>query len=110
MGIGDEIVSSIVDELQREGVLGITIAQINQIVATILTTLKVTLAAKEVSNLVHKHFEAAGYRVRVGSSRPQYEGRKQSAVIREGSKPSDIVTITNAALNKIARKVARDLK
>ena len=68
------------------------------------------VGVKESRELMHKHFEAAGFDVKTGSRRPLIDGKKRPAIMRSGSKPTDVVALKPTVAQEIVQAVCRELK
>lgn len=110
MSLGDSIMSHICDELQKNGCFALYMNDVTTIVAAAQVKLGATITATETRELMHKYFEAAGYELRTGAYRPLLDGRKQPAIMKIGTKPSEVRHVPVILIEKIIDSVWRELR
>lgn len=110
MDIGDSVVTLVVEELYAQGYKAIFLSDVHLLIAGILYELNVKVPVQELRDMINKHFPTLGYEVRTGSSRPEYLGKKQSAVMLATSKPRELVFISKEVHLRLVTKIVGALK
>lgn len=110
MSLGDNIVSHICDELQKNGCFALYMNDVIAMIAAAQVKLGITITPTESRELMHKYFEAAGYELRTGAYRPLLDGRKQPAIMKIGTKPSEVRHVPVILIEEIINSVWRELR
>lgn len=110
MDMGDSIVSVLADILYNNGYKAMLLHDIYDIINEVQVELKVNLSAPDRKELVFKHFPTLGYVVRTGSSRPEYQGKKQQAVMLPATKPRDILMMSGESIKYLKDLIVGALK
>ncbi len=104
MSIGDEAMSLLVERLQIQGFTAVLMQPVINLFEAIQGKLKLDLKASECRDLLYKHFEGAGYTVKTGAYRPLIQGRKQPAIMMNGTKPAEVTGIpTDTQVSMVAK-------
>lgn len=109
MSVGDEAMSMLVEAMQIQGLTAILMNPVVEIFNDIQSKLRLGLGAKDCRELMFKHYEGAGYTIKTGANRPLIDGRKQPAIMMQGTKPSEVVGINDMAANKFISKIYGEL-
>lgn len=109
MSLGDEAMSMLVEQLQIQGFTAILMQPVINLYQRIDEKLKLNLKPTEQRELLFKHFEGAGFIIKTGANRPLIQGRKQPAIMMNGTKPSEVVTIHEFEANKMVAKIYGEL-
>lgn len=110
MSLGDGIMSELCDDLQQRGFRALFMSDIANIFDIANYRLNAEVSAREERELLHKHFEAAGYEIKTGVRRVLVEGRKQPAVMKIGTKPAEMMRIPAETSKFIVDNIVRELK
>lgn len=108
--IGDNVISLICDELQKDGFNALYMNDVISLIAMAQNRLNIKIKPVETRELMHKYFEAAGYEMRTGPYRPLLDGRKQPAIMKAGAKPSEVVHVPREFMDHITNKVWKELR
>lgn len=108
--LSDDIASSLIDELERLGYRGMYFAEVLRLATDTMKRLNCYTKLSEARELLIKHFEAAGYVVKLGSKRPLIRGFKHPAVMAIGAKPRDIVSIPPLVMEDTELRIYKELR
>jgi len=109
MSLGDEAMSMLVESLQIQGFRGLVMREVIELYNVIDDKLKLKLSTTEQRDLMYKHFESSGFIMKTGAHRPVINGRKQPAIMMEGTKPAEVLSIGIEVSKKVAAKIFGEL-
>ena len=109
MSLGDEAMSMLVEALQIQGLRGMIMREVIELYNVIDDKLKLKLSTTEQRDLMFKHFEGAGFIMKTGAHRPVIDKKKQPAIMMEGTKPSEVLSISLEVSKKIVAKIFGEL-
>lgn len=109
MSLGDEAMSLLVESLQLQGFTALIMRDVVELYNRVDDKLRLKLTSTEQRELMFKHFEAAGFIMKTGANRPLIQGRKQPAIMMNGTKPSEVVDIPVIVYNNIVAKIYGEL-
>ncbi len=109
MSLGDEAMSMLVEALQIQGLRGMIMREVIELYNVIDDKLKLKLSTTEQRDLMFKHFEGAGFIMKTGAHRPVIDKKKQPAIMMEGTKPSEVLSISIEISKKIVAKIFGEL-
>lgn len=109
MSVGDEAMSLMVESLQMQGYTAIFMRDATNLFDNIDVKLRLGLPSTEQRELMYKHFEGAGYILKTGPHRPLIDGKKQPAIMMNGTKPSEVISIPEEEAYKILIKIYGEL-
>ena len=109
MSLGDEAMSMLVEALQIQGLRGLIMREVIELYNVIDDKLKLKLGSTDQRDLMYKHFEASGFIMKTGANRPVINGRKQPAIMMEGTKPSEVMELGIDIRKKIVAKIFGEL-
>lgn len=108
--MGDAIVSLLSDVLFQQGFTAILMNDVYDTLHECNVKLNVKMNLPEMRNLIDKHFPILGYEIRTGPHRPQWQGKKRSAVMLTSAKPRDICLMQGESIKNIATQIAGALQ
>ena len=108
--LDDSIAILVSEAMYNQGFFAVLMNDVYDIMNETCIKLNNTMTMPTMRNLIDKHFPTLGYEVRTGPYRPQYNGKKQSAVMLKNSRPRDIVQMSGESIKNIANFVAGDLR
>lgn len=108
--MGDLMMQTLAFEMEASGYRAFLYMEAKSIFFTIEEELKTRTPDRVVTSLMHKHFTAVGYQVRVEQHRPAHKGKKKPAIMMPGTRPRQIVELTDEMRGTVARKVVTALK
>lgn len=104
--MGDIIMRMCADELFQRGFLAFRMEEATELFNLTKRILGVdNISEKSRVELMHKHYPAVGYEIRVDKYRPLIDGRKQSCIMMPGTKPRDVVHVGEAVITAAAKKI-----
>jgi len=103
--MGDAIVSLLSEDLYAQGYKALLLNDVYMVIDVCLSDLKTHVSVAEERELVYKHFPTLGYEVRTGSSRPEFQGKKQNAVMLTTAKPREIIVLSERERDNISDKI-----
>ena len=110
MSMTDEVVDAVVDVICNQAIPAILYNEVDDLVRVTMKSLKIECGSTERGELIAKHFEAAGFEIRLGTRRIQYKGNKVRAIMSPGAYPSEVVEIDYSRSLSISGEVVRRLK
>lgn len=108
--MGDAIVSLLAETLLQRGYTALLLNDVYELVDRINKDLSVMMSFPAMKNLIDKHFTSLGYDVRTGPYRPQWQGKKQSAVMLHTAKPRDIIMLSGDNIVTITKQITGALR
>jgi hypothetical protein len=109
MSLGDEAMSMLVEQLQLNSLTALLMEDVTRLFKCIDAKFKLGLSATEQRELMFKHFEGAGYIMKTGAHRPLIQGKKRPAVMMNGTKPAEVITVPPEFGNKLIAKIYGEL-
>jgi len=103
--MGDALVYLLSEELYTQGYKALLLNDVYLIIDQCILDLRIELSVTEERELVYKHFPTLGYQVRTGSSRPEFQGKKQNAIMLTTAKPREIIVLTDSIRSRIETKI-----
>jgi len=92
-------------DLYAQGYKALLLNDVYMVIDVCLSDLKTHVSVAEERELVYKHFPTLGYEVRTGSSRPEFQGKKQNAVMLTTAKPREIIVLSERERDNISDKI-----
>lgn len=109
MSVGDEAMSMLVESMQIQGFTAVLMNSVVSLYNDIQVKLRLGLSSTDCRELMFKHFEASGYVIKTGANRPLIDGKKQPAIMMQGTKPAEVVNINEVEANKFIAKIYGEL-
>ena len=109
MSLGDEAMSMLVESLQMHDLTALIMRDVIDLYNVINDKLKLNLGSVEQRELMFKHFEGSGFVMKTGAYRPLIDGKKQPAIMKVGTKPSEVVAIPLEFSKKVVAKIYGEL-
>lgn len=109
MSVGDEAMALLVESMQIQGFTAVLMNPVVELYDAIQNKLKLNLGSKDCRDLMFKHFETAGYVIKTGANRPLIDGKKQPAIMMNGTKPAEVVGIHEFEASKFIAKIYGEL-
>lgn len=110
LSMGDGIMSYLCDDLQQRGFKALFLNDVTELFRKATYKLDVFVGITEQRELLHKHFEVAGYEIKTGPHRVLVEGKKQPAIMKAGTKPSEMMRVPTETAGFILKDLAKELK
>jgi len=108
--MGDAVVSLLSEELFTQGYKAVLLKDVYWILDQSVLNLRIEMPVTEMRELVYKHFPTLGYEIRTGSSRPEFQGKKQNAVMLTTAKPREIIVLEDRVMSSIENKIVGALR
>jgi len=110
MDLGDEVMAMLAQELVYQDFTALLLKPVEALFNSIQNKLDAGIGSREARTLLEKHFTAQGFELKIGSTRPLVDGKKVNAIMLPGSKPSEVVTLTDEVSRLISKKIYGALK
>lgn len=108
--MGDLMMQTLAFEMDASGYRAFLYMEAKSVYFAIEEEMKTRTPDRVVTSLMHKHFTAVGYVVRVEQHRPEHKGKKKPAIMMPGTRPRQIVELTDEMKATVVRKVVTALK
>lgn len=103
--VEEMVCNALAAELATSNYTAMLHKEVTEVYNRILGKLKTSATMNEQRAYFQKCFPAHGYEMRMDAQRPQFEGRKQSAIMLPSARPSHIAHIDEATMVAIIAKV-----
>lgn len=110
MDLGDEVMAMLAQELVSQGFKALLLKPVENLFNSVQNKLDAGIGSREARVLLEKHFTAQGFELRIGSTRPLVDGKKVNAIMMPGSKPSEVISITDEVSRTTSKKIYGALK
>ena len=108
--MGDALVSLLSQELFTQGYKALLLNDVYSVLDECVLDLRIEFPVTEMRDLVLKHFPMLGYEVRTGAYRPEFQGKKQNAIMLTTAKPREIIVLTDNVRSRIETKIVGALR
>lgn len=110
MNMLDSIVFVVADLLYANGKRAFLISDVEAVINEVCSELDVEYAEPECRDYIDHHFSSLGYNIRTGANRPEFEGKKQRAIMWPNERPKDIEIMSGEYIKHMRRSVSINLK